>query len=245
MVGIVAPLLGAWALVTVGPRWMFAALGLVQAAAAIPLSVRPNVAVKRQRAGSLPGGTARRGSHRGRRLVRRLLHLRLADRALRLARRKHPGLWRRDGAGRTRRRGLRSAARAPYRCAAMAAAPWSSPVPRPRCSCCCARRAWARRGSRSPPTRSARCSCRCSSRRSATATYNMAKVFAVPFRFQMATEGGWDIGCFAACLSRRRSPRPGRRWRSASCLGCRASPSDGAAVALLCAAGSERDRDGR
>ncbi len=35
----------------------------------------------------------------------------------------------------------------------------------------------------------------------ATATYNMAKASPCPFRFQMATEGGWDIGCFAACLT--------------------------------------------
>jgi hypothetical protein len=34
----------------------------------------------------------------------------------------------------------------------------------------------------------------------ATATYNMAKASPCPFRFQMATEGGWDVGCFAACL---------------------------------------------
>ena len=52
VVGIVAPLLGAWALVTVGPRWMFAAIGLVQAAAAIPLIGAPDVAVKRQAPGA-------------------------------------------------------------------------------------------------------------------------------------------------------------------------------------------------
>ena len=33
-----------------------------------------------------------------------------------------------------------------------------------------------------------------------TATYNMAKSSPCPFRFQMATEGGWDVGCFAACV---------------------------------------------
>jgi DHA1 family inner membrane transport protein len=41
-----APLLGAWALVTLGPRPMFAAVGLVQALAAIPLLGAPNVAVE-------------------------------------------------------------------------------------------------------------------------------------------------------------------------------------------------------
>ena len=33
-----------------------------------------------------------------------------------------------------------------------------------------------------------------------TATYNMAKSSPCPFRFHLATEGGWDIGCFAGCL---------------------------------------------
>jgi MFS family permease len=46
VVNIVAPLLGAWALVTVGPTWTFAAAGLVQAAAALPLLGAPNVEVK-------------------------------------------------------------------------------------------------------------------------------------------------------------------------------------------------------
>lgn len=44
--GIVAPLLGAWALVTLGPGPMFAAVGLVQALAAVPLIGAPNVAVE-------------------------------------------------------------------------------------------------------------------------------------------------------------------------------------------------------
>jgi hypothetical protein len=34
----------------------------------------------------------------------------------------------------------------------------------------------------------------------ATATYNMAKASPCPFRFQMATEAGWDIGGLTACL---------------------------------------------
>jgi len=34
----------------------------------------------------------------------------------------------------------------------------------------------------------------------ATATYNMAKASPCPFRFQMATEAGWDIGGFSACV---------------------------------------------
>jgi hypothetical protein len=50
--GIVAPLLGAWALVTLGPRPMFAAVGLVQALAAVPLFGAPNVAIAK----AAPGG---------------------------------------------------------------------------------------------------------------------------------------------------------------------------------------------
>ena len=46
VVGIIAPLLGAWALVTLGPHPMFAAVGLVQALAAVPLIGAPNVGVK-------------------------------------------------------------------------------------------------------------------------------------------------------------------------------------------------------
>jgi MFS transporter, DHA1 family, inner membrane transport protein len=46
VVSIVAPLLGAWGLVTAGPRWTFAAVGLVQALAVVPLLGIPNVAVK-------------------------------------------------------------------------------------------------------------------------------------------------------------------------------------------------------
>jgi MFS transporter, DHA1 family, inner membrane transport protein len=43
--GIVAPLLGAWALVTIGPGPMFAAVGAIQALSAIPLIGAPNVAI--------------------------------------------------------------------------------------------------------------------------------------------------------------------------------------------------------
>ena len=44
--GIVAPLIGGWALVTFGPRWAFAAAAVVQALAALPLLQAPNVAIK-------------------------------------------------------------------------------------------------------------------------------------------------------------------------------------------------------
>ncbi len=52
VVSIVAPLLGAWALVTLGPRPMFAAVAAIQALAAIPLIGAPNVAVRPQAPGA-------------------------------------------------------------------------------------------------------------------------------------------------------------------------------------------------
>jgi hypothetical protein len=45
VVGIVAPLMGAWAIVTVGPGIAFASVGLIQALAALPLLGTPNVKV--------------------------------------------------------------------------------------------------------------------------------------------------------------------------------------------------------
>ncbi len=53
VVGIVAPLLGAWAVVTAGPRVAFAAVGLVQALAVVPLIGVPNVPVKREAPGTV------------------------------------------------------------------------------------------------------------------------------------------------------------------------------------------------
>ena len=52
LVGIVAPLLGAWGLTTVGPTSTFWAVGLVQALAIIPLIGAPNILVP----GSVPAG---------------------------------------------------------------------------------------------------------------------------------------------------------------------------------------------
>jgi DHA1 family inner membrane transport protein len=53
VVSIVAPLLGTWALVTLGPRWMFAAVGLVQVLAVVPLLKVPNVFIKESAPGAL------------------------------------------------------------------------------------------------------------------------------------------------------------------------------------------------
>ncbi len=53
VVGILAPLVGAWAFVTVGPGITFAAAGLVQALAVVPLIGVPNVVVKQAAPGTL------------------------------------------------------------------------------------------------------------------------------------------------------------------------------------------------
>ena len=53
VVGIVAPLIGAWALMTLGPRWAFGAVAVVQALSALPLLRAPNVPVLASAAGAL------------------------------------------------------------------------------------------------------------------------------------------------------------------------------------------------
>jgi hypothetical protein len=50
--GVVAPALGAWALIAAGPRWAFAGVALVQAASVIPLLGLPNLAVARRAPGA-------------------------------------------------------------------------------------------------------------------------------------------------------------------------------------------------
>ena len=52
VVGIVAPLIGAWALIAFGPRVAFGAVGIVQACAALPLLGTANVAVARAAPGA-------------------------------------------------------------------------------------------------------------------------------------------------------------------------------------------------
>lgn len=49
---VVAPLVGAWALVTFGPRPMFAAVGLIQALSVLPLLGAPNVTVAAEAPGA-------------------------------------------------------------------------------------------------------------------------------------------------------------------------------------------------
>ena len=51
-IGIVAPLLGAAALVTVGPRWAFGGVGVIQLLAILPLIGAPNISVKSEAPGA-------------------------------------------------------------------------------------------------------------------------------------------------------------------------------------------------
>lgn len=52
-VGVVAPIVGAWALVTAGPRWMFGGMALVQVLSVLPLLGAPNVPVRPEASGVL------------------------------------------------------------------------------------------------------------------------------------------------------------------------------------------------
>jgi hypothetical protein len=196
---IVAPLLGTWALVTLGPRWMFAGVALVQALAVLPLIGTPNVTVKQQ----APG--AYRAARVGAILIAAdgwfdacfilvwqiALFVSLGESfaayggAMALA-----GLvgavcglllGRHIDAGFGRRAviiayGLGAAI------VLMRAGSLGSPL--------MAVAANAIGGLFWPllsPTLG-------------VVTYNLAKASPCPFRFNLALEGGWDVGCFAACL---------------------------------------------
>ncbi|MFD3266239.1 MFS transporter [Phenylobacterium ferrooxidans] len=53
VLSIASPLLGTWALLTLGPRWAFAGIAVVQALAALPLLGLPNMSVVAQAPGAL------------------------------------------------------------------------------------------------------------------------------------------------------------------------------------------------
>jgi hypothetical protein len=196
---ILAPLVGAWALVTVGPHWMFSGIGLVQAAAALPLLGAPAVAVRRRAPGAL------RAARLGIAVVAAdgwfdayaiflwqiALFVSLGESiaayggAMALA-----GLvgalvglllGRHVDAGHGRRAvlivGLAAVLLVGLRAASLGY-PWLAVTANALGSLF-----W-------PlliPVLGA-------------PLYNMAKASPCPFRFQMATEGGWDVGCFSACL---------------------------------------------
>jgi hypothetical protein len=200
VVGIVAPLLGAWSLATAGPRWTFAAVGLVQVLAAIPLLGAPNVAV----AASAPG--AFRATLPGAILIavdgwfdacfifvwQIALFLSLGQSfsayggAMALAglvgAACGPVIGRHIDAGFGRRAvavAYGAAAAIVLLRAVSLGSPWLAVT------------ANAMGAVLMPLLIPAL----------GTAVYNLAKASPCPLRFQLGAEGGWDVGCFAACLS--------------------------------------------
>ena len=197
--GILAPLLGAWALVTFGPHPMFAAFGLIQALAVVPLIGVPNVAIKE----SAPG--AFRAARLGALLYATdgwfdacfffvwqiALFVSLGESisayggAMALA-----GLvgavcglllGRHIDAGHGRRAVAISyglAAAVVLLRAASFGSPWLAVA---------ANAAGAPVMSLMLPALGA-------------ATYNLAKASPCPLRFQVAAEAGWDVGCVCSCL---------------------------------------------
>ena len=198
--GILAPLLGAWALVELGPGLMFAAVGAVQGLAAVPLIGAPNVAI----APAAPG--AFRAGRLGAALYacdgwfdacyffvwQIALFVSLGESlaayggAMALAGLVGAAcgllLGRHIDAGHGRR-----AVAVAYGVATVVlllrAASFGSP--------------WLAVGANALgaivmslllPTLG-------------TATYNLAKASPCPLRFQLAAEAGWDVGCLGACLA--------------------------------------------
>jgi DHA1 family inner membrane transport protein len=199
VVSIVAPLLGAWAILTVGPRPAFALIGLVQALSVVPLIGAPNVAVRRHAPGAF------RAAWPGMILIAAdgwfdayfilvwqiALFVSLGESiaayggaaALAGLAGAVAGLvlGRRIDAGHGRQ-----AVAIAYGVAAVIVLLRAASLDSP----------WLAAGANAlggffwpllGPALGA-------------AVYNLAKASPCPFRFHMATEGGWDIGCFAACL---------------------------------------------
>jgi MFS transporter, DHA1 family, inner membrane transport protein len=197
---VVAPLIGAWALVTAGPVWSFAGVALVQALSVIPLLGLPNVAV----AASAPG--AWRASRPAALMIaadgwfdaaffyvwQMALFVSLGRSfsayggvmALAGLAGAVAGLvmGRHVDAGHGRRATLiaygAAAAVVIFRAASLDR-PWLAAI------------ANAAGGMIMPllvpPL--------------GVATHNLAKASPCPLRVKMATEGGWDVGCFVCCLT--------------------------------------------
>jgi hypothetical protein len=199
VVGIVAPLAGAWALLTIGPRWMFAAIAVIQILSAIPLIGVPNVLVK----ASAPGAfkAARLGTvlfaidgwfdgffvYLWNIALFLTLGGSIAAYGGAMALAGLAGavfgllLGRHIDAGRGRR-----AVAIAFSVAAVIVLFRATSVGSPFLAVI----ANAVAGFLWPlliPTLG-------------TATYNLAKASPCPLRFHIASEGGWDVGCFGACI---------------------------------------------
>ncbi|MGH6926337.1 MAG: MFS transporter [Propylenella sp.] len=199
VVGVLAPLLGAWALLTLGPRPAFAAIGLIQALAAVPIIGAPDVKVKASAPGSI------RAARLGAALAATdgwfdawyiivwqiALFVSLGESvaayggAMALAALVGAvcGLFlgRYIDAGHGRRAVVIAysvtAAILLFRAASLGS-PWLAVA---------ANAVGALIWPLLIPTLG-------------TAIYNLAKASPCPMRFHIATEAGWDIGCFSACL---------------------------------------------
>jgi MFS transporter, DHA1 family, inner membrane transport protein len=199
LLGVIAPILSAWALLTAGPRLTFAAVGLIQAIAAVPLLGVPNVAVKQEAPGAL------RAARQGIFLVAVdgwidssyffvwpiVLFVSLSESipayggAMALAGLVGAAcglfLGRHIDTGHGHRAVVIACTTATIVVllrAASVGSPWLS---------VCANALGALVLPLLLPALG-------------TVTYNLAKASPCPFRFHVATEGGWDVGCFAGCL---------------------------------------------
>jgi DHA1 family inner membrane transport protein len=198
--GVAAPLLGAWALITVGPRWAFAGVALVQVLSAIPLLALPNVAVRASapgawRAARLPSlmivadgwfdasfdfvwqialFVTLSESYAAYGGVMALAGLVGAVFGLLIGRHVDAGHGRRSVAI-----AYLTAAAVVLARAASLHSPWLAAATNAAGGLVMPLLV--------PPL--------------AAATHNLAKASPCPFRVKMATEGGWDVGCFGACLT--------------------------------------------
>src|SRR5262245_18918594 len=196
---IAGPLLGAWGLVTFGARWTFAAVGLVQALSALPLLGAPNVAIVRSAPGAFRAARIGVGLSAadgwfdasyvfvwqialyvslGRSVSAyggAMAFAGLAGAACGLL------LGRHVDTGHGRRAVLIAHAALTvvfFARAASVGSPWLA----------VAANAF---GGLALPLLSPVIG---------GAAYNLAKASPCPLRFHMAAEGGWDVGCFCACL---------------------------------------------
>jgi hypothetical protein len=197
--GVVAPLAGAWGLVTVGPTWTFAAVAVVQVASVIPLIGLPNIAVARSAPGAWRAARpaalliavdgwfdagfifvwqvalflALRQSYAAYGGVMALAGFVGAAAGLLIGRHVDRG-----GGRRAVLIGYGAAAAIVALRAASLSSPWLAGI------------ANAAGGLVMPllvPPLS-------------TVTHNLAKASPCPLRNKMASEGGWDLGCFVTCL---------------------------------------------
>jgi hypothetical protein len=200
VVAIAAPVAAGWSLASVGPAWTFAGVGLVQAAAALPLLGAPNVAVPAEAPGML------KAAWKGALLIGvdgwfDTFHLLVWQIALftvlRQSFQAYGGAMALAGlagaaaglvlgphidAGHGRRAvaiAYSAAAAVVLLRAASLASPWLAV-------------AGNAAGAVLMPLLIPALG---------TAVYNLAKASPCPLRFQLGTEGGWDVGCLAASLT--------------------------------------------